>query len=330
MKIPNLKDLNYQVAQTPSDIVYQEDKVSLYHYKPTVSNEQLHKTPVLIIYALINRYIMLDLEPDRSFIQNLLDQGLDVYLLDWGYPTSADRYLGLDDYVNGYMNNAVDIICERHHCVAINLVGICMGGSLAVMYAAIHQDKIKNLATFATPIDADIDDAILFTWAKALDVDKINDVFGNLPGDMANILYLLAIPVGTVDRYVQFFNKTENIEFVNTFMRLEKWSYDSPDMAGEAFKDFIGGVIQKNLLIKNQLEIGEHVVNLKNITCPLFNVYGTYDHLVPPASAKALSDAVGSKDVTTHEYKTGHIGMFVGKWSKNTVCPQVAQWIKER
>ena len=88
---------DYQVATTPADVVYTEDKMKLLHYRSLVDKKKLHSTPVLIVYALINRYIMLDLEPGRSFIQNLLNEGLDVYLIDWGYPTGADRYLGLDD-----------------------------------------------------------------------------------------------------------------------------------------------------------------------------------------------------------------------------------------
>ena len=103
-------DLDHQVATTPADVVYTEDKMSLFHYRSLVEKKNIHPVPVLIVYALINRHIMLDLEPGRSFIQNLLNEGLDVYLIDWGYPTGADRYLGLDDYINTYMDNAVEWI----------------------------------------------------------------------------------------------------------------------------------------------------------------------------------------------------------------------------
>ena len=226
-------DLDYQAATTPASVVYREDKMRLLHYESPEGKKDLHKTPVLIVYALINRHIMLDLEPGRSFIQNLLNEGLDVYLIDWGYPTGADRYLNLDDYVNGYLDNAVQWISTNNGSTQVNLMGICMGGTFSVMYAALHPLKVKNLITLATPTRFDIDDAGLFLWARGFDLDKLTEGLGNLPGDLANILYLLVSPVATVNKYVQFLEIVDNPKLVSTFLRMEKWIFDSPDMAAE-------------------------------------------------------------------------------------------------
>jgi polyhydroxyalkanoate synthase len=106
-----LKAPEFSVAATPSEVVYTEDKMKLIHYIPTV--EKPHPVPILIVYALVNRYYILDLQPDKSVIKKLLDEGFDVYVIDWGYPSGSDRYLTLDYYVNGYLNNAVDKIRER-------------------------------------------------------------------------------------------------------------------------------------------------------------------------------------------------------------------------
>jgi len=320
-----------QVAATPADVVYAEDKMRLLHYRRLAgSKKSAQRTPVLIVYALINRYIMLDLEPGRSFVQNLLKEGLDVYLIDWGYPTGADRYLNLDDYINYYTDKAVEWIRSETKVKKINLMGVCMGGTFAVIYAALHLRKIKNLITLATPTEFDIDDAVLFSWAKQFDVDKMMDSFGNLPGDLANVLYLLATPVATVDKYVQFLESVENPKFVSTFLRMEKWIFDSPDMAGEVFKEWIRDILQQNLLIKNRLVVGGRQVDLRKIKCPLLNVFGKYDYLAPPSSAKPLAKAVGSQDVTTLGVDTGHVGIFVGSTSYKTIIPNIVKWIKER
>ena len=319
-----------QVAATPADVVYAEDKMRLLHYRRLPGKQTIHRTPVLIVYALINRYIMLDLEPGRSFVQNLLKEGLDVYLIDWGYPTGADRYLNLDDYINFYTDRAVEWIRSETKVKKINLMGVCMGGTFAVIYAALNLRKIKNLITLATPTEFDIDDAVLFSWAKLFDVDKMMDSFGNLPGDLANVLYLLATPVATVDKYVQFLENVENPKFVSTFLRMEKWIFDSPDMAGEVFKEWIRDILQQNLLIKNRLVVGGRQVDLRKIKCPLLNVFGKYDYLAPPSSAKPLAKAVGSKDVTTLGVDTGHVGIFVGSTSYKTIIPNIVKWIKER
>ncbi len=323
-------DIDSSVATTPADVVYTQDKLKLLHYRSTVDTQELHPTPVLIVYALINRYIMLDLEPGRSFVQTLLNQGLDVYLIDWGSPSSVDRYLTLGDYADGYINSVVDWIRGETNREQLNIMGICMGGALSVIYSALHPDKVKNLVTLATPIDSDIEDSTLFLWIKALDIDKIVDAFGNLPGSMANILYLLAIPVGSADKYIRFFDRVEDLAFVSTFLRMEKWAYDSPDMAGEVFRQYLKDIIQQNLLIKNELVVDEKHVDLRNISCPLLNVFGDKDHLVPPSSAKPLADAVSSKDVTNYEIHTGHIGIFVGRKAQKTIVPKITEWIKAR
>jgi polyhydroxyalkanoate synthase len=321
---------DYQVATTPADVVYTEDKMKLLHYRSLVDKKNVHPTPVLIVYALINRYIMLDLEPGRSFIQNLLNEGLDVYLIDWGYPTGADRYLGLDDYINYYMDTALEWIGSETKTKQINLMGVCMGGTFSVIYAALHREKVKNLITLATPTEFDIDDAGLFLWAKGIDVDKAVEGLGNLPGDIANILYLLVTPVATVNKYIQFLEGVENPKFVSTFLRMEKWIFDSPDMAGEVFREWIRDLLQQNLLIKNQLILDGQKVDLRKIKCPLLNVFGKNDYLAPPSSAKPLSKAVSSKDVTTIGVDTGHVGIFVGSTSYKTISPKIAKWIRER
>ena len=321
---------DYQVATTPADVVYTEDKMKLLHYRRLVDKKKLHSTPVLIVYALINRYIMLDLEPGRSFIQNLLNEGLDVYLIDWGYPTGADRYLGLDDYINYYMDTALEWIRSETKTKQINLMGVCMGGTFSVIYAALHREKVKNLITLATPTEFDIDDAGLFLWAKGIDVDKAVEGLGNLPGDIANILYLLVTPVATVNKYIQFLEGVENPKFVSTFLRMEKWIFDSPDMAGEVFREWIRDLLQQNLLIKNQLILDGQKVDLRKIKCPLLNVFGKNDYLAPPSTAKPLSKAVSSKDVTTIGVDTGHVGIFVGSKSYKTISPKIAKWIRER
>lgn len=323
-------ELDYRVAMTPADIVFQEDNMRLLHYPPLLKRKKAESPPVLIVYALINRYFMLDLEPKRSFIRNLLQKGVDIYLIDWGTPSGADLYLSMDDYINDYMNTVVDWIRGQTAHKRINLMGVCQGGTFSVIYTALYQEKIRNLITLATPTEFDVDDAALFLWAKKFDADRIVDLFGCLPGDLANILYLLVVPVATVNKYVQFLNGVEDRRFVNTFLRMEKWIFDSPDMAGPVFKEWLRGFLQENLLIKNQFFLNNRHVDLRQITCPLLNVFGEKDYLAPPSTAKPLSKAVGSADVTTLGVDTGHLGIFVGSMSDKTIIPKIVNWIKKR
>jgi polyhydroxyalkanoate synthase len=335
-----LKAPAFSVGTTPSEIIFREDKMRLFHYIPAV--EKPHPVPVLIVYALVNRYYILDLQPDKSVIKKLLDEGFDVYVIDWGYPSGADRYLTIDDYVNGYINNAVDKIRERSGLDKITLLGVCQGGTFSVMYAALHTEKVKNLITLNTPVNFDTDKGLLHVWAKSLDVDKIVDYYGIVPGDFLNAGFLLTDPFRLmIDKYVGLFEKIEydpndtarsmrNEETVKNFLRMEKWIFDSPDQAGETFRQFMKDCYQKNLLIKNKMEIDGKKINLKNITMPLLNVMAEFDHLVPNDASKPLSDAVSSSDKEMLVFPTGHIGIFVGSKSQKEVCPSIAEWLKPR
>jgi len=335
-----LKAPEFSVGATPSEIIYSEDKMKLIHYIPTV--EKTHQVPILIVYALVNRYYILDLQPDKSVIKKLLEEGFDVYVIDWGYPSGADRYLTLDDYVNGYLNNAVDKIMERSGLDSITLLGVCQGGTFSMMYAALHPEKVKNLVTLVAPVDFDTDKGILNIWAKSLDVDKIVDYYGIVPGDFLNSAFLLLDPFRLmIDKYVGMFERIEckpddatcsvrNENYIKNFLRMEKWIFDSPDQAGETFRQFMKDCYQKNLLIKNEMMLNGKKINLKNITMPLLNVMAEFDHLVPIDSSKPLSNAVSSSDKETLVFPTGHIGIFVGSKSQKEVCPKIAAWLRPR
>ncbi|MGB6012195.1 MAG: class III poly(R)-hydroxyalkanoic acid synthase subunit PhaC [Desulfobacterales bacterium] len=324
-----LEPLETEIAVTPYDVVYEEDRVKLKHYKPTV--EIKLKRPLLVVYALINRETMLDLQPGRSVVQNFLQEGIDVYMIDWGYPARKDRYLTIDDHVNGYIDNIVDFILDKHNLNKINLMGICMGGTFCVIYSALHPKKIKNLVTTVTPTNFDTNQGLLHIWMKDMDVDRIVDTYGNIPGDIMNMGFLLLNPARLmIDKYVGFIENMANKKFVENFVRMEKWIFDSPDVPGETFRQFIRDCYQKNLLIQSKMEVGGKRVDLKKITMPLLNYYGKYDHLVPPEACELLTGKVGSKDAEDICLDTGHIGIYVSSKYQKEFVPRIVRWLKER
>lgn len=323
----NLPDID--VGTTPKELVYQEDKMKLFHYKPLVN--ELCPVPLLITYALVNRQYMMDLQPDRSLIRNLLEHGQDVYIIDWGYPKPGDRYLTMDDYINGYIDNAIDIIRQQSKLDKINLLGVCQGGTFSVIYSALHSEKIRNLVTMVAPIDFDTQDGLLNIWAKDLPIDNIVDTLGIVPGDMLNIGFLMLKPLQlSIDKYVTLTDAYERKEIVENFVRMEKWIFDSPDQAGETMRQFVNDLYKNNLLIKNKLEIDGKSVNLKNINMPLLNIYAEQDHLVPPSSTKPLNDAVSSKDKTLFAFPGGHIGIYVSSRSQKELAPAISEWLSQR
>jgi polyhydroxyalkanoate synthase len=317
------------VGTAPKELVYEEDKLKLYHYeqKGTITC----KVPVLIVYALVNRQYMLDLQPDRSIVRNLLQHGMDLYIIDWGYPTKADMYLTIDDYINGYLNNCVDVIRKKTGRDRITLMGICQGGTFSAIFAALYPDKVHNLVTLVAPFDFSTNDALLFNWSKRMNADALVDTYRVVPGDFLNAGFLMLMPFTlNIRKYVDMLDVLEDREKLLNFLRMEQWIFDSPGQAGECMRQFIKDCYQGNKLVKGEMKIGNRIVDLKNITMPLLNIFATADHLVPPAATRPLNDLVATEDKTLYEFKGGHIGVFVGSKSQKELAPAMSKWLHER
>ncbi len=315
------------------DEVFSIGKMKLYHYKPIKTGGRKLKTPVLITYALVNKQYMMDIQPDRSVIKSFLEAGLDVYIIDWGYPTAEDRYLTMDDHINWYMDECVNFIIKETGFKKINLLGVCQGGTFSVIYTALHQDKVNALVTMVTPVDFSPNDALLFAWSKFMDADVMVEAYGVIPGEVMNVSYLMLKPFSlTLDKYIGLATNTkiEDPEFLGNFMRMEKWIFDSPAQAGETIRQFINDLYKDNKLMKGELVLGGKKVDLKNITCPLFAICAEYDHLVPLSSSRPLMDAVGSTDKNFTAFPVGHIGMYVSSRSQKEIAPQIGQWLAEK
>ncbi len=325
--LSNLDEITVGVSE--KEAVYKEDKLVLYHFKARTKKQ--NAVPLLIVYALVNRPYMADLQDGRSMIQGLLDEGLDVYLIDWGYPDSADKFLTLDDYINGYIDRCVDVICDKHKRKNINLLGICQGGTFSLCYSALHQEKVKNLITTVTPVDFHTKDDLLSHMVKNIDVDQVVDTLGNISGDMLNMAFLSLKPYSLMgQKYVDLVNILDDEDKTMNFMRMEKWIFDSPDQAGEAYREFIKQFYQENALVKGTVKIGDDIVDLANIKIPVLNIYAIHDHLVPPDSSKALEGCISSKDYQAIEFPGGHIGIYVSGKAQKMIPPSVAKWLSER
>lgn len=325
--ISEIKDVD--IATAPRKLVWQDGKVKLYHFKGEKTAKT--KTPVLVAYALVNRWEMMDLQPDRSFIRKLVSEGVDVYLIDWGYPTKVDRYKTLEDYILGNINDCVDFIRQDRAVEKVNLMGVCQGGTFSLIYASLFPEKIKNLVTLVTPVDFDNEEGLLFKWAKDMDVDSIVDGFGGVvPGDFLNTGFDLLKPLNKTRKYMSLPETMSDKSSLMNFLRMEHWVADSPAQAGETYRQFIKDMYQHNKLVKGQFVLGGKKVDLKEIDMPTLTIYAKDDHIVPPATTKPINKLISSKDKELLEFPGGHIGVFVGGRSQNLLTPAVAKWLIDR
>ncbi|MFC7228596.1 class III poly(R)-hydroxyalkanoic acid synthase subunit PhaC [Salinirubellus salinus] len=320
-----------EVGQTPSEVVYTENKLELRRYESLTDHQ--HAVPVLVVYALINRPYILDLQPDRSIVRRLLEAGHDVYLVDWGDPSRLDRHLGLEDYVGRYLDNCVDVVRERSGQAAINLLGYCMGGTMSAIYTALHPEKVNALALLAAPLYLEDTGGVLELWGDEayFDPRRLREVHGNVPGEFLAAGFQLMDPVAnTVTKYVRLAERLENEDFVRNFARMERWLSDPVDLAGEAYAEFVERIYQRNELYRNELTVGGEPVDVERIDVPLLQIVGTYDSLVPPDASTPFNEVVGTDDVTTIEYPSGHVGLAMSNGAHRDVWPEVAEWFLEQ
>ncbi|MGA2398826.1 MAG: class III poly(R)-hydroxyalkanoic acid synthase subunit PhaC [Steroidobacteraceae bacterium] len=313
---------------TAKDEVWRSGKLRLYRYRSISSPSSA--VPLLIVYALVNRPYMMDLEPDRSLIRGLLSRGVDVYLIDWGYPDGADRFTTLEDYLERQLAGCIDEILKVRKLAALNLLGVCQGGVFSLCFAALHPERVRNLITMVTPVDFHTSTDLLSKWARKIDVDAWVGR-GNVSGEVLNQLFLALMPFRlSQQKYVDLLRGDVDQARIENFMRVERWIYDSPDQAGAAFREFVVWFYQQNRLVRGGLSIGGRSVDLRTLELPILNLIGTRDHLVPPASSTALRDLTRSKDFTTLELDLGHIGMYVSARAQRQVPPAIADWLEAR
>jgi polyhydroxyalkanoate synthase len=324
------------VGQTPSEVVYTENKLELLHYKPEeagIEPEETHDTPILIVYALINRPYILDLQPERSVVRRLLEAGHDVYMINWNEPSQLDQFLTLDDYVNRYMDNCVDEVRERSGKDAINILGYCMGGTMSAMYASLHREKVNALALMAAGLYFEDTGGVLEEWGddEYYDPENVTEALGNMPAEMLDIGFALMDPIDNfVSKYVRLYENLENEDFVENFARMERWLDEGIDVAGAAYEQFLTDIYQDNKLYENELYLDGKHVDISDIDMPVLQIMGEYDHLIPAESSKPFNDAIGSDDVDIIEYPTGHIGLSVSGSSHENVWPEVCEWFAEK
>ena len=336
-QLTSMKDEDVDIGSTDKEIVYEREMWRLYHYKPLVDKKDIHPVPMLIVPPLINGYEVADLQPDRSLVRNFLREGIDVYLINWGYPKRCDMYLDWSDYVCDFIDDAVDQVRTRHTLDKVNLFGICQGGTMSTCYSALNNDKVRNLVLTVTPIDFQRNlvpgkphVGLLFQMGKTANVDLMRDAFGLIPADVLNVSFLMAAPFTLMfGKYADTLDILENREATLNFLRMEKWLFGGPGVSGAAYKTLVKNLLQGNELVKGEFALDGEKVNLKNLTMPVLNIYAERDHLVPPACTTALGEHVGNKDAYEELcIKTGHIGIYTGGASQKILAPHASKWLK--
>lgn len=307
------------------EVLLQIDSMQVRYY---ASQKPQYKTPLLICYALINRPYILDLEPGRSLIRDLLAAGHSVYLIDWGYPKGTDRHLGLDDYIGDYLHSAVQRVKAHSDQPQVDLLGVCQGGVFSLCYAALFPVNVRQLITLVTPVDTEVEDFTLAQMVGSVDMDALVNARGNISGAMLNQLYASVKPLELgLHKQLTMVQNLGSESAARTFLRMEHWLNDSPDLTGRSALEFATGFFKQNGLVKGSLQVCGQKIELGMLKQPVLNAFGSQDHLVPPASSKALKQCLKScSDYTELVVNAGHIGAFISARSRKQLVSAINEF----
>jgi polyhydroxyalkanoate synthase len=331
---PYLKDLIQTAAEvgdpplapTPHEVVYTRGPMRLLRFAP---DKRRHKTPILFVYSLINRYYILDFLPGKSLIEFMVAQGFDVYAIDWGSASEAEQHMTWADYLGGLIRSAVRWTLRTSGAPDLTLYGYCMGGTMALAYTALHPEGIRNFVAQATPVD--FHEAGVFTdWTHParFKVDALVDAHGNVPIDVMESGFSMMAPVQRFTKWLDVCRRIDDPEFVTTFLAMEHWASDNVPFPGEVYRQYIKDCYQENNFCKGRMMVGGRRVDLGDIRCPLLNIIADNDVIAPPKSSEALDGLVSSTDKATLRFPVGHIGLSSSSKGPKQMWPKIAGWIR--
>jgi len=315
---------------TPSTIIYEGGKVRLRHY--AARGVIQHHTPLLLVYALIKRPFILDLQPGRSVIEALINQGFDVYMIDWIPPAARDDWRGFDAYVNRDVANAARAVKIHYGADQISVLGYCFGALLTLMYTALHPREVKNLITFTIPFDMSVRELPMTQMMDSMSsqaAEMVTAIYGNVPAWMINSGFQAIAPIHhLLDKYVGLYRNSARPGYGEMFELFERWMSSDVPLAGQIFRE-VTSLGRENKLYRNEMMVGGRHVDVKSIACPLLNVVAELDDVVHPKASLPLIDFVSSPDRRNLTFPTGHIGAAVSGQSHQKLWPEVARWLAE-
>jgi polyhydroxyalkanoate synthase len=330
-----LLNTDARIAQTPKNVLWSLNKAKLYRYRPVLPPEKRHKTPLLLVFAIMNRPHVLDLRPGHSFVEYMLKHGHDVYLLDWGVPGPEDKHLAYADYTLEYLPRVVRKLKTAAGVKEFNMLGWCLGALISTMYAALRPDDgLRNLILLTAPLDFSDKNAGGFTqWMShyLFSADRFVAQFGNVPGEMIDTGAKMLKPVENY--YGTFINLWDNLDDagrVDSWHAMNTWVRDIIPMSGAAFRQLVNDFYKENRLVEGSLQLRGERVRLSRLRANVLNVIAESDHITPPCQSERILDLLGSKDKQTFRVHGGHIGIMAGRGAEKTTWPHIESWLADR
>lgn len=326
----------YPVGRSPREEVWTLNKITLYRYKPTRPAEERYPIPLLLVFAAINRPFLLDMRSGYSFIEFMVDEGFDVYLLDWGRPGPEDGDAVLDDYGSEYLPRAIRRVLEDSGAKEVSLLGYCLGALIVLLYAALYHDgPARNVVLLTPPIDmSESDQSKFHTWLdrRWFDIDRFADDLGGLLPSWAieNGGKMLKAVANYVGAYVMLWDRIDDPDAVANWQAMHRWVHDGVPLPANVFRQWVRDYLWGNALVSGRHVIKGEVVDLGKVQASVLSVLAQFDHIVPNPQSLPVMELVGSEDKAVEMIKAGHIGIMAGSRARNVLWPRLASWLADR
>lgn len=341
-KTPGFRDrregVRSRMGPTPRHEIFREHSVTLYRYDR--STPASVGTPMLVVPSLVNMPCVMDLLRGESFIEAMLERGFDVFMLEWGEPTPGQKHFDLEHYLRTYLGRAVRRTARLAGTDGVNLAGYCLGGTMALLYAALDArgaKQVKNLVTMVGPVNFE-DRGMLSWWSREdhFDVDKVVDAYGNMPAEFFSRSFPWLLPTANMTKARMLYDRHEDAEFMEGFLALDIWGTENTPFPGDVYREFIKKGYQQNVLVNlGEWPMPGGAARLADLECPILNLSGQYDHICPFESCMKLDELIPEhKDLTSKHYAAGHLGIALGKdvmGNRTTAYwDEIAEWLKAR
>ena len=318
-----------EVGGTPKDVVWRRGKVELWRYR---NGTRRYAPPVVFVHSLVSRSYILDLRPGNSLVEHLTNAGLDVFMLDWGVPDELDADNDLARYVDWYLPRAIDAARRESGCDEVTLAGYCLGGVLALLYAAGHKDApVRNLILMATPIDFNEMGAMVALLRDGrLNAENLLDDTGNVPADALYSGFYMQAPTVEVSQKATLLENLWNDEFVDGFQAMSQWSRDHVPFPGAIFRELVEQLVRRNALMTGEIRVGDRLIRLINAQGNVLNAMAERDNVVPPAAVEPIMELVGDP-ARRQELRLpgGHVTFGTGRSAVKETMPRMASSIIE-
>ncbi|MGA5690103.1 alpha/beta fold hydrolase [Cytobacillus pseudoceanisediminis] len=316
-----------ETHSTPRTAVWKRNKATLWHYAPS---SKKYKIPVFLVYSLVNQPFILDLGPQNSLIEALTNSGYDVYLLDFGIPGYEDKEITMDDYITEYIQKGVKRALYHAKAEEITVMGFCLGGTFAAIYAAIADEPVKNLVLSVAPVDFSIV-PVFDKWAEELrngdgSLDSIFEAWGLIPSfAIKSGMRLFTSPI-YYSPYLSLLARADDEAYASRWKRFSHWTDGHIPFAGAALKQINYDLLKENKLVNGTLTVGERKAVLSNIKANLLAVASDHDRLVPKEQIIPVMNLTSSTDKTFHLLQGGHANLT----SEGKVPDYLDKWLSSR